>query len=155
LAIIEAVLYRDLDYVEPPAKLLVLRCYCDAPATTDCASCRRPRCAAHVTRELCSRCTEAVERELQRSSGGRWMAAGAAGVALAVAMLCLHAVTLPLTGLPMALVTGALLRRKKRAQVIRELRPMLATTIGELPSPPRDEAFPEPTQRGLHDIPPA
>jgi hypothetical protein len=151
LAILQAVLYRDQDYVEPPAKLLALRCYCGAPATTDCASCRRPRCAAHVERQLCSRCTEAVEREVRRSSGGCWVVSGAAGVAVAVAMLCLHSVALPLTGLPLALITGALLRRLRRAQAIRELRPWLAATVGELPSPPRDEPFPEPTQRS--DLP--
>jgi hypothetical protein len=146
------VTYREQEYTERPGASLVLRCYCDAPAEVNCATCRRARCAQHVQRGLCSRCASAVERELSASSSKRWWISTSAGFAFAFAMLMLEAfgrgsLGLMFVGLPIAVTLGEVLRRRARARLMRELRPKLATTVGELPPPPSEEPFPEASKR--------
>lgn len=126
--------YREQKYVERRGTAVVhIRCYCDAPTTVRCITCRRARCAQHVVRGLCSRCSVAIQRGLDADSNARWWIAGIAGVVFFISMLALQFLRLPFMGAPFAVAVAGALYRLQRARLIRKLRPMLATSVGELP----------------------
>ena len=128
-------IFRDQTYVE--------RCYCEVPAIGPCGSCGRARCAAHLDRGLCNRCTQAVTRELSQRSGSRWWLASASGVGVAVTMLVAHVFTGVILGLPLAVAVHAVTKRVQRRRIIAEAGPALAASKGELEAPSReDSTFP-------------
>lgn len=131
--------YRAQPYLERSAE----RCFCEALAVRRCRCCRRPRCADHVARRLCDRCGQAVDRIRPAAASAAWVWGGAVGLVVALALL---AAALPLAA-PIALGVGPLAGlaayRSLVARRIRALRPVMATTVGELPAPARDESFPE------------
>lgn len=140
--------YREQTYVERSAE----RCYCDEPVARRCRCCRRPRCRAHLTRGLCSRCGQAVAR----GAAGRTSVAWIVGIGVGAALLfaCVAAGMLVAAGPAVAAAAVAAVgsHRALTARAVRRLRPMLATTVGELPGPARDfEPFPSaPPPRNLH-----
>lgn len=135
--------YREQEVRELPVRALELRCYCEAPAEVNCASCRRPRCAAHVAAGLCSRCTVVIERAMAKDSGRRWTLGGGAGVVVTLGALIVKLFPLALAGLPIALVTAEALRRARRRHLIETLRAPLALSTGDVTaSAEYEEPFP-------------
>ena len=135
--------YREQAYVERSAE----RCFCDAAMLRRCRGCRRPRCAAHLARRLCDRCGQALARRRGGLSAIAWTLGVVAGALTALALLVAHLTSAVVVGLAVAPVVGVVVYRALVARAIKQLRPTLATTVGELPPPPRDfEQFP--TERG-------
>jgi len=138
--------YREQAYVERSAE----RCFCDAAMARRCRCCRRPRCAEHVARGLCNRCDQAIARRRDGIATRAWLFSGVVGVALTVAMI---AVGMP-AGILGAVALAAAVRvgseRALLARTIKQLRPGLATTVGELPAPATDHGeFPPPSTTGV------
>ncbi len=134
--------YREQAYVERSAE----RCFCDAAMARRCRCCRRARCAEHLARGLCDRCGQAIARRRDGIATRAWLLSGVVGAALTVAMI---AVGMP-AGILGAVALAAAVRvgseRALLAGTIKQLRPGLATTVGELPAPARDDdAFPPPS----------
>ena len=138
----DILVYREQEYVE--------RCACDEPAVAGCASCGRARCADHLHRGLCLRCTEAIRREMDARTGGHLTVSGAIGVAITLGCLALHTAAGLLIGIPCAIAAFFALRRLQRRRLIAVMGPLLAASRGELPPPPRD---PDPSP-GDHHPPP-
>ena len=127
--------YREQQFVE--------RCHCSAPVVAACAACGRARCAMHLERTLCNRCTQAIGRELERGSGRRWFTAGATGTVFALGALLVHAATVTIVGLPLGIATFFGLRVWERKRLVKRMGPALSASKGELP-PPRDDSPPFP-----------
>ncbi|MBK7077524.1 MAG: hypothetical protein IPH44_35040 [Myxococcales bacterium] len=131
--------FRTQPYVERSAE----RCFCDAAMVRRCRCCRRPRCGEHVARGLCDRCGQALDRRRGGLSAVAWTLGGVAGAIAALAMLVAHSTSAVVVGLAVASVVGVVAHRALLARTIKQLRPMLATTVGELPLPERNfEEFP-------------
>ncbi len=131
--------FRTQTYVERSAE----RCFCDAVMVRRCRCCRRPRCGEHVARGLCDRCGQALDRRRGGLSAAAWMLGGAAGAIAALAMLIAHSTSAVVVGLAVAPVVGVVVHRALITRSIKQLRPELATTVGELPPPERTfEEFP-------------
>ena len=79
-----------------------------------------------------------------------WLLSGVVGVALTVAMI---AVGLPAGALGAVVLAAAVRVGSERvllARTVKQLRPGLATTVGELPAPARDyDQFPPPSNTGI------
>ena len=137
---------REQAYVERSAE----RCFCDAAMARRCRCCRRPRCGEHLARGLCNRCDQAIARRRDGIATRAWLFSGVVGVALTVAMI---AVGMP-AGILGAVALAAAVRvgseRALLARTIKQLRPGLATTVGELPAPATDHGeFPPPSTTGV------
>lgn len=139
--------YREQKYVERGELAVKLRCYCDAPAVVYCVTCRRARCAQHVVRDLCSRCSVAIQRELAADTNARWLLSGIAGVAFFFSMAALRLLGLSFVGLPLAIAVAGALYQLQRARLIRKMAPRLAALVGELPPAPSGSPFPEEDER--------
>jgi len=121
--------YREHEYVE--------RCQCNEPAIGPCASCGRARCALHLERGLCNRCTQWIGRELDQRSTGRWVSGGVAGTLLTLALLVSGVFYGLLIALPVSVGWYFGLRGYQRARLVRRMGPALAASKGELPAPER------------------
>jgi hypothetical protein len=135
-------LYREADFVE--------RCFCDAPAPSTCACCHQFRCSEHLTDELCTRCTQAIERNLRSKNGRAWMIGGVSGVVTTIALLPLVSAAAIFVGLGVALGAGIGTRKIARAQAVRTLGRRIPLR-GELPAEIRDS----PPEPGSDSGPPA
>ena len=133
-------IYREAELVE--------RCFCDAPGPTACACCHQPRCAAHLTRDLCTRCTQAVERHVRRRVGTAWLLGGAGGVLVALALLPVVSSAAVFVGLGTALGAGLGTLRVTRARAIATLGRRIPLR-GELPGEVRDVTVPPSTSSGM------
>jgi hypothetical protein len=131
-------MYREHEFVE--------RCHCDAAADLACASCGRARCARHLERELCNRCSQYVGRELEARSGQPWVAGGTVGSTVAVAMLVAGTGPLAIVGIPVGFVAFFAHRVLQRRRLIAVMGPTLSASKGEPPPPDRTikENFPAP-----------
>lgn len=131
--------FRTQRYVERSAE----RCFCAAVMVRRCRCCRRPRCGEHVARGLCDRCGQALDRRRSGLAAVAWTLGGGAGAIAALALLLAHSISAVVVGLAVAPVVGVVVHRALIARAIKQLRPQLATTVGELPAPARDfEEFP-------------
>ncbi|HET9988935.1 MAG TPA: hypothetical protein VFQ65_10445 [Kofleriaceae bacterium] len=133
-------LYRESDFVE--------RCFCDEPGPTPCACCHQPRCAAHLTGDLCTRCTQAVERQVRRRVGTAWLLGGAGGVLATLVLLPLVSSAAVFVGLGTALGAGLGTLRVTRARAIATLGRRIPLR-GELPGEVREAAEPPSTSSGM------
>ncbi len=121
------------------------RCFCDAAMARRCRCCRRPRCDEHLARGLCDRCGQAVDRRRPGLSAWAWTIGGGAGAALTLGLTLVGVTSAIVLGFAVAVVAGGAGYQALVARAINQLRPELATTVGELPLPPRDEPnFPRP-----------
>jgi hypothetical protein len=128
--------YREQEYVE--------RCHCNEPAVAPCNACGRARCALHLDKRLCNRCTQYIGRELDQRSTGRWIGASVTGVTSAfVAMVTGAALFAPVIGLPLGVATFFLSRVWQRASLVQKMGPALAASKGELPPAPDEPKFPD------------
>jgi hypothetical protein len=127
--------YREQAYIE--------RCHCNEPATSACDACGRARCARHLERSLCNRCTQWVGRELDKRASKRLITASASGVVFALGTLIAQVATISLVGLPIAFATFYGLRAWQRISLVKKMGPALAASKGELPPPPQEPDFPE------------
>jgi hypothetical protein len=118
-------MYREQEFVE--------RCVCEDPVAGPCLCCGRARCAFHLERGMCSRCTEAIGREMaQRSSRWVWLAGGS-GVAVTLGLAMVHtAIGLPIGG-ALAVAAYFVMRARARRTLIARMGPSLSALIGELP----------------------
>jgi hypothetical protein len=128
--------YREQLYVEPAAP--IDRCFCEAAAVGRCRCCRRSRCAEHLARRLCSRCTQAVGRAMRARDWRAWDVGGVFGVGTWLVLLQLLPLAAVFIALSAAVITGLGYKQLDRARLIRTLRPMLWSTSGELPPEPRE-----------------
>lgn len=98
---------------------------------------------------MCDRCGQALARRRGGLSALAWTLGVVAGAGTAAALLVAHLTSAVVVGLAVAPVVGVVVYRALVARAIKQLRPTLATTVGELPPPPRDfEQFPtEPRSR--------
>jgi len=141
------VAYRAQTYIERSAE----RCFCDSTEVVRCRCCRRPRCAAHRERGLCTRCGQALERRRPALADAAWWIGGGVGLAAAAILVPLGVFvpSLPLVGLwvamaPLLAVVGGLVgHRVVVRREIARLRPWLSTTLGELPAPELEPAWPD------------
>lgn len=116
---------------------------CEDPAVGPCVSCGRARCAFHLARGMCGRCSEAIGREMAARSGRRFWLAGALGVSITLGLAIVHTVIgLPIGG-AVAVAGYFALRRMERRRLIARMGPSLSALVGELPPPPRESEFPE------------
>jgi hypothetical protein len=128
--------YREQDYVE--------RCHCTAPATTACSACGRARCERHLEQfELCNRCTQAITRELDGRSGGRWVTAGVVGTASALFLMAMQLVMIAIIGIPIGVFTFFAMRAVQRRILIQRMGPALAASKGEIQALPGEVPFDE------------
>ncbi len=138
-------LYRDETFVE--------RCFCEAPTNATCASCGRPRCTLHLERELCNRCTQALERSLRSRGSRAWTIGGAAGVIATLALAPITAAGAIFLAMPVAVVAGLGYWRLARALTIRSLGRRIPS-VGELPPEPREPDFGDYRLGGPNNYPP-
>jgi hypothetical protein len=118
-------LYREAEFVE--------RCFCEQPGPTTCACCHQPRCAAHLADDLCSRCTQAIDRQVRRGTSTAWWIGGTGGVLAALATLPLLSAGAIFVGLAVALGGGLGTRRLSRTRAIQTLGRRIPLR-GELPA---------------------
>ena len=118
-------MYREQVYIE--------RCHCGAPATTACVACGRARCAPHVANGLCNRCLQAITRELELRSGGRWVTAGVTGAATALLLMIMQLTMIAIVGLPVGIAVFFGLRVYQREMLVQQMGPALAASKGEVP----------------------
>ena len=138
--------YRDQAYVERSAE----RCFCDATMARRCRCCRRPRCAEHLARGLCDRCDQAIARRRAGIAARAWMLSGVVGVALTVAMIAVGVPAGALGAVVLAAAARVGSERVLLARTVKQLRPGLATTVGELPAPAAaHDEFPPPSNSGI------
>ncbi len=131
-------MYRELAYVE--------RCVCDEPAVAGCASCGRARCGYHLTNGLCMRCAEAIRRELDKRSSGRFIASMTTGVIFVFVPLIVHSAAGFALGAMATAGAFVGLRKLQRRWLIKRMGPALSASKGELPPPPRtSDPYPERT----------
>jgi hypothetical protein len=134
-------MYREQEFVE--------RCVCEDPVAGACVSCGRARCAFHLKRGMCSRCNEAIGREMAaRSSRWFWLAS-TLGVTVAVGLAIAHTAVGLLIGGGLAVSSYLAMRARARRRLIARMGPSLSAFIGELPPPvrtidvpPDDESIP-------------
>jgi len=132
--------YREQEFVE--------RCQCNEPAIGPCASCGRARCAMHLERGLCNRCTQWIGRELAERSNGRWIASSALVVVLTIIALAAGHIGGLVVALPLAVATYFTMRTTQRHRLIKRMGPSLAASKGELPQPERKPDIGGNTGRG-------
>jgi hypothetical protein len=133
--------YREHEFVE--------RCHCSEPAIGPYVSCGRARCALHLERGLCNRCTQWIDRELDKRTTGRWVGSGVLGTMMTLGML--------VTGIPFGIVVALPLsvgayfgmRGLQRKQLIARMGPALAASKGELPQPERKPDLPSNTTNSI------
>ena len=129
-------MYREQEFVE--------RCLCDALAVALCEACGRARCALHLERGLCMRCTEAIGRELARCERRHYWIASTVVVSTAIAAMVIRVLPVFLLGFPLGPATYVALRRRARRQLIQEMGPALAASNGELLPEPEPERWDPP-----------
>ncbi len=122
-------MYREHEFVE--------RCQCNEPAIAPCAACGRARCALHLERGLCNRCTQWIGRELDARTTGRWVKSGVLGTVLSLGMLAGGMIAGPVVALPVSIATYFGLRTFQRRRLIVRMGPSLSASKGELPPPER------------------
>ena len=122
-------IYREQEFVE--------RCVCEDAAVGACACCGRARCAFHLERGLCIRCTQAIGRELDARANHRWAVAGVTGTTITLAALVMNLTIGIAIGLPLAIALLPGLKRRQRRRLIAQMGPTMSALQGELPSPVR------------------
>lgn len=133
-------LYREAAFVE--------RCFCDEPGPTACACCHQPRCAEHLRDGLCTRCTQAVDRQVRRRIGTAWLLGGAGGVLATLVLLPVVSSAAVFVGLGTAIGAGLGTLRVTRARAIATLGRRIPLR-GELPGEVRDVTEPPSTSSGM------
>jgi hypothetical protein len=129
-------MYREQEFVE--------RCFCEVPAVAPCVACSRARCALHLERGLCPRCTEAVRRELARCESRHYWIAGTVFTCVAFATMLTRILEVFLLAFPLGIATYVALRRSARRQLIQEMGPLLAASSDELLPEPEPERWDPP-----------
>jgi len=132
--------YREQTFVE--------RCFCESAAVGPCGCCGRARCARHLERGLCNRCTQFVDRELEDTAARRTLVAGGLAVGIVLATLAAHLTFGILIGLPVGLGTLFGTRAWQRRRAILQLGPALSASRGELPPATARAAPPNPRRPG-------
>jgi hypothetical protein len=122
-------LYREAEFVE--------RCFCEAPAPERCECCHQPRCAAHLEKGLCTRCTQAVSRFVRRRGGTAWLIGGASGVVATLVVLPFAPATAVFLGLTTAFGAAISSLRRARSHAIAKLGRQIPLR-GELPAEVRE-----------------
>lgn len=125
--------FRSQAYIERSAE----RCFCDAAMLRRCRCCGRPRCGEHLARRMCDRCGQALARRRGGLSAIAWTLGVVAGALTALGLLVAHSTSAVVVGLAVAPIVGVVVYRALVGRAIKQLRPTLATTVGELPSPER------------------
>lgn len=115
---------------------------CETPAIGPCASCGRARCAGHLQRGLCDRCTQAIERQVVARAGTRLVASSVTAIGVTVGMLAAHTAVGLVLGLPLSFGMFFALRWTQRRRLIKQMGPSLSASKGELPV---GREAPEPT----------